>query len=77
MRLIDFQHETLRLVRQEGLSAGKISARLRKIAKEAGQEPVPTVWVRAWLRNAGLTNRTRGGRGNNFNVRATESRGVR
>ena len=59
MRLIELQHEVLRLASQ-GVPVGKISAHLRKITKNAGQEPVQTSWVRAWIRNAGLSHRGNG-----------------
>ena len=57
MSLVEIRHEALRLASQ-GMTAGKIAAHLRKEAKKLGHEPVPTSWVRAWLRNAGFRLRS-------------------
>ena len=53
MSLTQIQNEVFRLAGQ-GLSVKDIVAHLRKEAKESGQIPVPTAWVRAWLHNAGF-----------------------
>jgi hypothetical protein len=56
MSLFHIQDEVFRLARL-GMSVGEISAHLRKTAKNAEQEPIPTSWVRAWMKNAGFAIR--------------------
>ena len=56
MSIIADQREVLRLAR-DGLSVGEIARRFRRSAKQTGAPPLQASWIRAWLKNAGLTIR--------------------
>jgi len=52
--MIADQQEVLRLAR-DGLSVGEIARRFRRAAKQTGDPPLQSSWIRAWLKNSGLT----------------------